>query len=46
VRTAKAIVTPKSVERLFAEHGMPDEPDLLSIDVDRRDYWIWEARVR
>jgi hypothetical protein len=46
VRTAQAIVTPETVERLFAEHDVPLEPDVLSIDVDGSDYWIWEALER
>jgi hypothetical protein len=46
VATARAIVTPETVERLFAEHKVPLEPDVLSIDVDGSDYWIWEALER
>ena len=43
VIAAQAMVTPANVEALFAEHGVPDEPDVLSIDVDGSDYWIREA---
>ena len=43
VATAQAMVTPENIERLLAEHGVPPEPDVLSIDVDGSDYWIWEA---
>jgi glycosyltransferase involved in cell wall biosynthesis len=43
VRTLRSMVTPENVERLFAEAGVPEEPDLLSIDVDGADYWIWAA---
>jgi hypothetical protein len=46
VRTASAMVTPGNVESLFAEHGVPEEPDVLAIDVDGGDYWIWEAIKR
>ncbi len=45
VRTANAMVTPANVEALFAQHGVPEELDVLSIDVDGSDYWIWEAIV-
>lgn len=43
VRTINSVVTPDNVEELFAGAGVPPEPDLLSIDVDGQDYWIWEA---
>lgn len=43
VKTARAAVTPDNVESLFAAAGVPAEPDVLSIDVDGQDYWIWEA---
>lgn len=41
--TLHAAVTPDTVNALFAEAGVPAEPDLLSIDVDGNDYWIWAA---
>ncbi len=37
------MVTPENIERLFRQAGVPAEPDVLSIDVDGQDYWIWEA---
>ena len=43
VRTVQATITPDNVERVFAEAAVPPEPDILSIDVDGQDYWIWEA---
>lgn len=43
VRTTWASVSPQNVERLFADADVPAEPDVLSIDVDGQDYWIWEA---
>ena len=36
-------MTPGNVERLFADAGVPESLDVLSIDVDGSDYWIWEA---
>ena len=41
--TVRARVTPRNVEELFAQAGVPEEPDVVSIDVDGQDYWIWEA---
>lgn len=43
VRATLAMVTPENVQELFAAAGVPSEPDVLSIDVDGSDYWIWEA---
>jgi glycosyltransferase involved in cell wall biosynthesis len=43
VHTTHAMVTPENVQALFAAAGVPSEPDVLSIDVDGSDYWIWEA---
>lgn len=43
VSTTQALVTPENVEQLFAAAGVPIEPDILSIDVDGNDYWIWRA---
>lgn len=36
-------ITAGNVNDVFAGVGVPAEPDLLSIDVDGQDYWIWEA---
>jgi hypothetical protein len=46
VQVLRAMVTPENVDRLFAENGVPAEPDLVSIDVDGSDYWIWERLER
>jgi glycosyltransferase involved in cell wall biosynthesis len=43
VRTVQAMVTSENVHDLFAAGGAPVELDVLSIDVDGADYWIWEA---
>ncbi len=43
VTTIQAMVTPRNVQELFARAPVPREPDVLSIDVDGTDYWIWEA---
>jgi hypothetical protein len=43
VHTLQALVTPTNVEQLFAEAGVPEGLDILSVDVDGADYWIWEA---
>ena len=46
VRTVHAVVEPDTVQALFAGAGVPEEPDVVSIDVDGNDYWIWRALTR
>lgn len=41
--TVRAAVTADNVERLFASAGVPLDPDVLSIDIDGNDYWVWQA---
>jgi glycosyltransferase involved in cell wall biosynthesis len=43
VRTIRARVTPENIVDLLARGMVVTEPDVLSIDVDGQDYWIWEA---
>jgi hypothetical protein len=43
VGTNQAMVTPGNIVELLAQAAVPPEPDVLSIDVDGQDYWIWEA---
>ncbi len=43
VRTLQAFVTAENVQELFAQAGVPAEPDVLSIDIDGIDYWVWQA---
>jgi hypothetical protein len=43
VRTVRALVGPENVDALLRDHAPSPEPDILSIDVDGIDYWIWRA---
>lgn len=36
-------ITPESVNDLLQQHGCVGEVDLLSVDVDGNDYWVWQA---
>ena len=36
-------VSVSNVEALFVAAGVPGDLDLLSIDIDRNDYWVWQA---
>jgi len=42
-RFAHAWVTRDNVDQLLADNGFSGEIDLLSLDLDGVDYWIWEA---
>lgn len=42
----KEFITAENVEALFAKYGVPEHFDLLSIDVDGNDFWIWKAITR
>jgi hypothetical protein len=43
IRTIRAEVKATNIERLFAEAEVPAEPDVISIDVDGQDYWLWQG---
>jgi hypothetical protein len=43
VRTLKAVVTASNIEELLDRAAVPHDVDLLSIDVNGPDLWIWEA---
>jgi len=43
LRVTQSFVQTESVDRLFKDSEIPQEFDLLSIDVDRNTYYIWEA---
>ncbi len=38
-----ARATPESVNALLAAQQVPAEFDVLSIDIDSHDYWLWQA---
>jgi hypothetical protein len=38
-----AWITTENINPLIADHGFEGEIDLLSLDIDGMDYWIWEA---
>ncbi|MGH8246542.1 MAG: hypothetical protein ACREUU_08920 [Gammaproteobacteria bacterium] len=39
----QAFVTAENIEELFRSANVPRSFDLLSIDIDRNDYWVWKA---
>lgn len=38
-----AIITAENINTVFGENKVPKEFDLLSIDIDSNDYWVWKA---
>jgi SAM-dependent methyltransferase len=43
VRCVQALVTAANIETLLADHHVPRDFDVLSIDIDGNDYWVWAA---
>jgi hypothetical protein len=38
----EAFISAENIEDLFRQGKVPEEFDLLSIDIDRNDYYVWE----
>ena len=38
----ETFITSENIEDLFRQARVPEEMDLLSIDIDRNDYYVWE----
>lgn len=43
VAVAKRWITAENIDELIGEHGIRGEIDLLSVDIDGNDYWVWRA---
>ena len=43
VRVINQAATPENINDLLAQGDIPRQPDILSIDIDSHDYWLWQA---
>ena len=43
IKTVTAWITTENINEVLLEHQMQGEIDLLSIDIDGNDYWVWQA---
>lgn len=39
----KEFITAENINQLFEKYRVPEEFDLLSIDIDYNTYWVWKA---
>ncbi|HKA76891.1 MAG TPA: hypothetical protein VKD19_07270 [Pseudolabrys sp.] len=43
LRLSQNLATAENINSLFEEAGLTGEIDLLSVDIDYNDYWVWKA---
>ena len=43
LRMKSAFITCENINDLIREAAIPEEVDMMSIDIDGNDYWIWKA---
>lgn len=43
VKIAHSFVTAENINEMIKNNGIKGEIDLLSIDIDGNDYWVWQA---
>jgi len=43
LKVRESFVTTENINALIAEAGIGGDIDLLSIDIDNNDYWVWKA---
>lgn len=43
VAALQTFITRENLQSLITRHGVPEQIDFLSLDVDGNDYWFWET---
>ena len=43
IQVIESFITKDNIISLFLQATVPKEMDLLSIDIDGNDYWVWQA---
>ncbi len=43
VTAIQSFITAENIESLFKQAGVPEQPYLLTIDIDGNDYYVWKA---
>ncbi len=43
LRTRAAFITAENINQLIQQNVQDTQVDFLSIDIDRNDYWVWQA---
>jgi len=43
LKVRQEFITAENIEQIFRSESVPPQLDLLSIDLDQSDYWIWRA---
>lgn len=43
VKVVNAFITKENINQLFSENNMAGKLDVMTIDIDGNDYWIWET---
>ncbi len=46
LKVKNQFITAENIESIFDSVDAPTEPDLLSIDIDNNDYYIWQAMIK
>lgn len=42
----QAFITAENINQVFDQLGVSESPDVLSVDIDYNDYWVWKTLTR